>query len=77
MWSISEGERGPEVMGCLVFNGLGNLKCQGVGELFQIFWGRGGDFQELGHHPPFDPYGQPWNCHGACGCVISLADVLQ
>ena len=32
--------------------------------------GRGGDFQELGHGPLLDPYGRPWNCHGACGCVI-------
>ena len=39
--------------------------------------GRGGDFQELGYHPLFDLYGQPWNCHGACGYVISLAVVLQ
>ena len=23
------------------------------GGLFQLFWGRGGDFQELGHHPLF------------------------
>ena len=37
--------------------------------------GRDGDFQELGHRPLFDPYGQSWNCHGACGCVIQLADV--
>ena len=22
-----------------------------VGGLFQLFWGRGGDFQDLGHHP--------------------------
>ena len=22
-----------------------------MGEIFQLFWGRGEDFQELGHHP--------------------------
>ena len=27
------------------------------------------------HFLPF--YGWPQNCHGACGCVIHLADVLQ
>ena len=25
----------------------------------------------------FDLYGQSWNCHGTCGCVIQLVDVLQ
>ena len=34
--------------------------------------GRGGDFQELGQLPLFDPYGRSWNCHGACGCVIQV-----
>ena len=32
--------------------------------------GRGGDFQELDHCPRFNPYGQSWNCRGACGRVI-------
>ena len=40
-------------------------------------WERGSDFQELGHHPLFDPYGQPWNCHGVCVCVIYFADTLK
>ena len=30
----------------------------------------GGDFQELGHCPLFDLYGQPQNCHSTCGCGI-------
>ena len=47
------------------------------GRSIPVILGRGGDFQELGHRPLFDPYGRPWNCHGACGCVIWLADVLQ
>ena len=40
-------------------------------------WERVRDFQELGHHPLFDPYGQPWNCHGDCVCVIYFADMLK
>ena len=43
-----------------------------VGGLVQLFWGRGGEFQELGHHPHFDPYVWPWNCHDAGGRAISL-----
>ena len=35
-----------------------------MGAVFQLFWGRGGDFQELGHCPLFDGCG-----HGASGCV--------
>ena len=46
-----------------------------MGGLFQQFWGRGWDFQELGHLLAFD--GWPQNCHGASGCSIWLADVLQ
>ena len=33
---------------------------------------KGGDFQELGHHPLFDTYGGPWNCHGSVGVSVSL-----
>ena len=32
--------------------------------------GRSRDFQELGHHPLFDPYGRSWNCHGTCVSVM-------
>ena len=45
-----------------------------VGGLFQLFLGRGGDFQVLGHHPLLELLTVPWNCHGTSGCVISLAD---
>ena len=38
-------------------------------EEWASFWGKGGDFQELGQHPLFDLYGQPWNCHRASVCV--------
>ena len=39
--------------------------------VFQLFCGKGWDFQELGQHLLFDLSGQPWNCHGASGCVTS------
>ena len=46
--------------------------------VFQLFRGRGGDLQEWGHCPFFDLYGWwPGNCHGACGCVIQHAGILQ
>ena len=38
------------------------------------FWGRGGDFQDLGHRPLHGLLTVLWNCHGTSGCVISLAD---
>ena len=41
-----------------------------MGRLFQLLWGRGGNFQELGHHPLF-------GLGTTCGCVIYLAGVLQ
>ena len=44
-----------------------------MGGLFQLFWGRGGDFQKLGHHPLFFIFdGWPQNCCGAMS-----ANVLQ
>ena len=36
--------------GVISFYGLGNLI---VGGLFQLFWGKGGHFQKLGHSPLF------------------------
>ena len=46
-----------------------------MGGILKLFWGRGRDFQELDHHPLFDPLWsalklswQLWVCH--------LADVL-
>ena len=42
-----------------------------MGGLFQKLGGKGRDFQELGQHPLLTFDGQPWNCHRACGCVIS------
>ena len=46
--------------------------------VFQLFGGRSGDYQDLGHCPLFDFYGWPWNCQGlsfhllACCCCCSL-----
>ena len=37
----------------VIFYGLDNFIDQQVGGLFQLFWGRGGDSQELGHCPLF------------------------
>ena len=56
--------------GLSVFIGVGNFTGYWMGGIFQWFWGRGGDFQELGHCPLFDLYGWPWNCHDTCGRVI-------
>ena len=49
---------------------------QGVGGLFQLFWRRGGDFQELDHCPLFDLWWSAselswhwWVCHVAYWCV--------
>ena len=64
-------------MGVVSFYRAGQFHRLMSGKSIQAILGRGRDFQELGHHPLFDLYGQPWNCHGACGYVISLAVVLQ
>ena len=47
-----------------------------MGGFFQLFWERGGDFQELDHHPLFDLWRWVlellwclWVCHLACWCV--------
>ena len=47
-----------------------------MGGLFQLFWGRGGDFQELGHRPLFGLLWSglswcPWVCH------LAYANALQ
>ena len=44
-----------------------------MGGVFQLFGETRGDFQELGHCPFFDFYGQFWNCqcHLTCWCVQS------
>ena len=39
--------------------------------VFQLFWERDGDFQELGHCSLFDLHGQSWNCHGTCVCNLA------
>ena len=44
-----------------------------MGGLFQLFLGRGGDFQDLGHLPLLGLLIALWNCDGT-GCVVSLAD---
>ena len=47
-----------------------------MGGLFQLFWGRGGDFLELGYCPLFDLWWSSlelswnlWVCHLACWCI--------
>ena len=60
--------------GLVSFYRLGNFICWTVGGLFQLFLGRGGDFQDLDHCPLLGVLTVPWNCHGTSGCVISLAD---
>ena len=46
-----------------------------MGGVFQLFGGEGGGFQELGHNPLFDLYGQAQSSPGAYVCVTQLADV--
>ena len=50
-----------------------------MGGLFQLFWGRGGDFQELGYCPLFDLLWSAselswrlWVCHLTC-CWITVS----
>lgn len=51
VWAISKA-RGPEMQGSEFF-WAGNFIGWWVGGLFQLFLGRGGGFQELGHHSLF------------------------
>ena len=53
VWASSEGERALK-HGMVSFCGLGNFIGWWVGVSFQLFQERGGDFQELDHHPLFD-----------------------
>ena len=46
-----------------------------MGGLFQLFWGKGGDFQELGHHLALLTV--PWNCQGSLVMSFSLLIVDQ
>ena len=43
-----------------------------MGGVFQLFWGRGGDFQELGHCPLFDLSGWPSTVLAPVGVSFSL-----
>ena len=43
-----------------------------MGGLFQLFWERGRDFQELGHYPHFGLLMMAWNCHGPVSVSFSL-----
>ena len=58
------------------FIGLVNFIGQCVGGVLKLFWGRGRDFQELDHHPLFDPLWSAlelsWQLR-----VCHLADVLE
>ena len=54
----------------LVF--IGWVISSAMGGLFQLFLGRGGDFQDLGHHSLLGLLKVPWNSHGTSGCVISF-----
>ena len=56
--------------GVVSFYSTGSFHGLMSGGSIPVILGRGGDFQELGHRPFFDPYDRSWNCHGACGCVI-------
>ena len=53
--------------GMVSFYRLGNFTGQGVGGLFQLFWGRGGNFQDLGHCPLLGLLTVPWNCMAPLG----------
>ena len=44
------------------------------GRIIPAILGRGGDFQDLGHHSLLGLLTVPWNTRGTSGCVISLAD---
>ena len=43
-----------------------------MGGLVQLFGGRGGNFQELGHHALVGLLTVPWNDHGALGMSFRL-----
>ena len=73
MWAIAEGKGGGLKVQCGSLLWVGNF-IGSVGGLFQLVWRLGGDFQEFGHHPLFGLSAVSWNCHGAPGCVVSLAD---
>ena len=64
----------PRNLAWLAFTGWVISYANELGGLFQLFWGRGGDFQVLGHRPLLGVLTVPWNCPGTSGCVISLAD---
>ena len=72
VWAISAGKR-PLWMGLSVFIWEDSFIGYWVGGLFQKLGGKGRDFQELGQHPLLTFNDQPWNCHRACGCVISTS----
>ena len=75
VWAISEGER-PQIMGQLAFMGWVISQANELVNYFNYnIQGKSGDFQELGHHPLFDFYGESQNCHGVCGCIIQHAYV--
>ena len=44
------------------------------GRIIPTIFGKGVDFQGLGHCPLLGLLTVPWNCHGTSGCAISLAD---
>ena len=50
VWAIAEGECGGSKMWHSFYR-LGNFICSRVGELFQLLWGRGRNFLDLGHRP--------------------------
>ena len=43
-----------------------------MGGFFQLFWGRGRDFQGLVHRPLLALLTVAWNCLGSSECVIHL-----
>ena len=72
VWTISREWMQPRNLVWLVF--IDWVISSAMGGLFQLFLGRGGDFQDLGHHPLLGLLKVPWNCHGTSGCGISVVD---
>ena len=55
-------------LGMRGFYRLSNFICWWVGGSFQLLWGRGRDFQDLGHCPLLGPLPMPCNCGDPSEC---------
>ena len=83
MWAVAEVSVGL-TCGVVSFYGLDNFIGYWVEGLFQLFWGRGRDFWELGHCPLFDLWWSAlklswclWVCNLACWCAEVKVLVTQ